>query len=245
MGPSDRYAVATLSANHLAWFDSLPLTLRLSDDVLLVHGTPDSDLTYFLETVTPEGLRQATEAEIKHRAGDVDAAVVLCGHTHLAGVVKLADGRLIVNPGSVGLPAYDDDRPYPMLSRLDRLTRGTRPCLTKAENGQRKSSASSMIGSGPPALPKQTVGRNGRRRFERGAPDASPASHTSACHLQMRHSGPTGPRPESRRSTAAPSRLQADIDRKTPVCRASARNGKLFGLAASGGRYGCSSHSKA
>lgn len=113
MGPSDRYAAATLSADHLAWFDSLPLTIRLSDDVLLVHGTPDSDLTYFLETVTPEGLRRATETEIRARAGDVDAAVILCGHTHLAGVVTLDDGRLIVNPGSVGLPAYDDDRPYP------------------------------------------------------------------------------------------------------------------------------------
>lgn len=113
MGPSDRYAAQTLNPDHLAWFQSLPLTLRLSDDVLLVHGTPDCDLTYFLETVTRNGLRQASEAEIEARAGAVDAAVILCGHTHLARVVSLPDGRLIVNPGSVGLPAYDDENPYP------------------------------------------------------------------------------------------------------------------------------------
>lgn len=113
MGPSDRHAAATLSADHLAWFESLPLTIRLSDDLLLVHGAPDSDLTYFLETVTPRGLRRATEAEIEARAGHVDAAVILCGHTHLARVFRLRDGRLIVNPGSVGLPAYRDDLPYP------------------------------------------------------------------------------------------------------------------------------------
>ena len=38
--------------------------------------------------------------------------MILCGHTHLQRVVTLEDGRLIVNPGSVGLPAYNDDRPY-------------------------------------------------------------------------------------------------------------------------------------
>ena len=113
MGPSDRYAAETLTPAHLEWFDSLPSTIRLNDEVLLVHGTPDSDLTYFLETVGPEGLRRATRAEIRDRAGTVDARVILCGHTHLARVETLDDGRLIVNPGSVGLPAYDDDRPYP------------------------------------------------------------------------------------------------------------------------------------
>jgi diadenosine tetraphosphatase ApaH/serine/threonine PP2A family protein phosphatase len=39
--------------------------------------------------------------------------VILCGHTHIPHVVVIEDGPLIVNPGSVGLPAYDDTRPYP------------------------------------------------------------------------------------------------------------------------------------
>ncbi|WP_206245783.1 metallophosphoesterase family protein [Novosphingobium terrae] len=113
MGPSDRYAAQTLTPAQLAWFDSLPQTIRLNEDILLVHGTPNSDLDYLLETVTPEGLRRATQAEIKDRAGNCDARVILCGHTHLARVERLHDGRLIVNPGSVGLPAYTDDHPYP------------------------------------------------------------------------------------------------------------------------------------
>jgi diadenosine tetraphosphatase ApaH/serine/threonine PP2A family protein phosphatase len=37
----------------------------------------------------------------------------LCGHTHLPHSVRLDDGRMIVNPGSVGLPAYEDERPLP------------------------------------------------------------------------------------------------------------------------------------
>lgn len=112
MGLSDRHAADTLRPEQLAWLAALPPSIRISDDVLLVHGTPDSDVTYFLETVTEGGLREATREEVQQRAGSVDAAVILCGHTHLQRAITLDDGRLIVNPGSVGLPAYDDERPY-------------------------------------------------------------------------------------------------------------------------------------
>ena len=111
MGLSDRHAIETLRPDQLAWLAALPRTARLAD-VLLVHGTPDSDLAYFLETVTEQGVRTATQAEVERRTGSTDAAVILCGHTHIQRVVTLADGRMIVNPGSVGLPAYADDRPY-------------------------------------------------------------------------------------------------------------------------------------
>ncbi|EPE61877.1 metallophosphoesterase family protein [Sphingomonas paucimobilis] len=112
MGPSDRHAADTLLPEQLAWLAALPPTMRLSDDVLLVHGTPDSDLTYFLETVTEDGLREATREEVEQREGSANTDVILCGHTHLQRVLSLDDGCMIVNPGRVGLPAYDDDRPY-------------------------------------------------------------------------------------------------------------------------------------
>ena len=113
MGLSDQYAALTLRPDQKNWIASLPATLWFSDDVLLVHGTPDSDLAYFLETVDESGLRSATAAEIEERAGSASAKVILCGHTHVPRAVRLADGRLIVNPGSVGLPAYADDHPHP------------------------------------------------------------------------------------------------------------------------------------
>ncbi|MBC2670891.1 metallophosphoesterase family protein [Novosphingobium piscinae] len=113
LGASDAYAVAELGAAHRAWLAALPATLALHPDIRLVHGTPDSDLAYFLETVTPEGLRPATPDEVVQRAGPLGAGLILCGHTHVPRVVRLPDGRLIVNPGSVGLPAYADDHPWP------------------------------------------------------------------------------------------------------------------------------------
>ena len=36
---------------------------------------------------------------------------MLCGHSHIVRAVGLDDGRLVVNPGSVGLPAYTDIEP--------------------------------------------------------------------------------------------------------------------------------------
>lgn len=113
MGASDAYARAHLSPDHLAWLAALPATLRIGDDVLLCHGTPDSDLRYFLDHVDAGGARAATPAEIEARAGTETARLILCGHTHLPRTYRRENGALIVNPGSVGLPAYDDALPFP------------------------------------------------------------------------------------------------------------------------------------
>ena len=112
MGVSDAYARSQLLPEQLDWIAALHATLRLRDDVLLVHGTPTSDLVYFMDTVTPQGSRAATVDEVTQRAGDASAGLILCGHTHMPRSMALPDGRLIVNPGSVGLPAYDDEHPY-------------------------------------------------------------------------------------------------------------------------------------
>lgn len=114
MGASDRLAHDSITVGHRAWLASLPSTLQVAEDVLAFHGSPGDDLTYLLETVEPGGCRAATDAEVVQRLGD-DASwpMLLCGHTHLPRVVRLSTGAFVVNPGSVGWPAYADDRPYP------------------------------------------------------------------------------------------------------------------------------------
>ncbi|WP_205835982.1 hypothetical protein [Asaia bogorensis] len=74
----------------------LPTTLRLGSDILLVHGTATSDPAYFLETVAVGSLRPATRAEIVAR-------LIQCDHTHIQRMVAFGKGRLVLNPGSVGL----------------------------------------------------------------------------------------------------------------------------------------------
>jgi putative phosphoesterase len=113
MGASDLWAHEHIAPAQREWIASLPASMRLQDDVLMVHGTPGSDLVYWMETVDPAGQRTATYAEVLERAGDAQASLILCGHTHVPRSVLLDDGRLVVNPGSVGLQAYDDDQPFP------------------------------------------------------------------------------------------------------------------------------------
>jgi len=118
-GLSDRHTSGELAPAQSAWLAALPATMPLEPaDVLLVHGTPASDLQEWLETVTPDlgvhgspGARAATLPEVRERLGGVRASLVLCGHTHMPRTAAV-DGVLVVNPGSVGLPAYDHDQPF-------------------------------------------------------------------------------------------------------------------------------------
>jgi len=113
MGASDAFTAPMLEDRHRSWLAGLPTSLRLSSDILLCHGTPGSDLDYYLDHVDPSGARAARDAEIDERTGDEAAALLLCGHTHIPRVHRRSSGQLIVNPGSVGLPAYEDERPFP------------------------------------------------------------------------------------------------------------------------------------
>jgi putative phosphoesterase len=112
-GHSDRYAIDRLSASHLRWLRALPATATVDHDILLCHGTPRSDLDYFLEKVAISGSQPATPQQIAASAATTTASVILCGHTHVPRAVRLDDGRLIVNPGSVGVPAYRAGFPFP------------------------------------------------------------------------------------------------------------------------------------
>lgn len=114
MGQWDRTAHAQLASRHFEWLASLPETLVFADQVFLCHGTPRSDTTYWLDDIAPGGtMGIAARERIEGFAAGIDFPVILCGHTHIPRCVALADGRLVVNPGSVGCPAYDDDEPVP------------------------------------------------------------------------------------------------------------------------------------
>jgi predicted phosphodiesterase len=138
LGPSDSAARAQLSEAHLAWLASLPPVAVLEDDaaggVLLCHGTPLHDETYLLETARAGGAGLASPDEVQSRLGEVARHIVLCGHSHVPRAVMLPNERLIVNPGSVGLQAYDSDVPHAHvveigspLARYAVIDAGTRP----------------------------------------------------------------------------------------------------------------------
>jgi len=112
MGPTDAFTRPALSHAQLDWMAGLPATLEL-DGLFLCHGTPASDHEHFLETVAPEGIRAASMIEVEARLRDRREPLILCGHSHIPRLARLADGRTVANPGSVGLQAFDDDHPVP------------------------------------------------------------------------------------------------------------------------------------
>jgi predicted phosphodiesterase len=109
-----RWVREQLKSCYIEWLRGLQPTLILGG-AFLCHGAPSSDIAYLLWEVGPSGARLRRSADV---AGDLMAVestvdLVLCGHDHVPRTMLLADGRTVVNPGSVGLPAYSDDHPHP------------------------------------------------------------------------------------------------------------------------------------
>jgi predicted phosphodiesterase len=113
MGLQDRVAHAGLAPAQRAWLMALPTSLEPAPGVLAVHGTPSSDVENLIEEVVAERLRPAPVAVLRARLGEAGMAarLVLCGHSHRAGMVQVPAGPLIVNPGSLGLPGFRISRP--------------------------------------------------------------------------------------------------------------------------------------
>jgi predicted phosphodiesterase len=107
-----QFVTGLMSQAQLRWLAGLPPSHTIGD-VFCCHGTPASDETYLLEHVTEHGVSLSDSATIQSHLRDVRQAVVLCGHSHVPRTVWLPDGRLVVNPGSVGIPAYTHDLPLP------------------------------------------------------------------------------------------------------------------------------------
>ena len=117
-GASDRFARECLGEAELDWLRALPATLRLNDEVFLCHGTPRRDIEYFLDSQVGERLVLASAGEVAERLGEERSELVCCGHTHIPRVLRSARGQWLVNPGSVGLQAWDDDHPGPHVAEM-------------------------------------------------------------------------------------------------------------------------------
>ncbi len=115
-GASDQYALSQLTQTELDWLSTQTHRHQLTDDILICHGTPRSDVEYFMETVEKGYIRIASPKEIEERIAGVRSPIIICGHTHIPRLIKhkagQIDEQMIFNPGSVGLPAYEDDHPH-------------------------------------------------------------------------------------------------------------------------------------
>ncbi|MFC4942276.1 metallophosphoesterase family protein [Pseudonocardia sp. GCM10023141] len=95
------WAAAQLSAAHIALLAGLPHPVTLDVEgfgpVLFCHGTPRDD-----DEVVLVDSRMPRWAEVFQDVPD-EVRTVVCGHTHMP-FVRLVDRRLVINPGSIGMP---------------------------------------------------------------------------------------------------------------------------------------------
>lgn len=111
--PSLPFVQAELNSEPRRWLERLPLTAVVGEDLFLCHGSPADDGEYLLREISPVGNEMRSAAAIAEKLRTVTQPIVCCGHDHTPALVRLADGRHVVNPGSVGLPAYRDAKPFP------------------------------------------------------------------------------------------------------------------------------------
>ena len=111
--PSLPFVQANLKPEHRQWLKTLPFTTSAFEDFFLCHGTPEKDNVYLLREVLATGCRLLPTAAVAHQLQTISQPIILCGHDHLPALLLLPDGRHVINPGSVGLPAYRDHLPFP------------------------------------------------------------------------------------------------------------------------------------
>ncbi|AYG78568.1 hypothetical protein DWB77_00676 [Streptomyces hundungensis] len=99
--PLAPWAAEQLREDHLDLLGRLPRSLSLPvrglGEVLFCHATPRDDEEIVLVD-SPLERWQEVFSEL-----DSDIRTVVCGHTHMP-FVRLAHGRLVINPGSIGMP---------------------------------------------------------------------------------------------------------------------------------------------
>lgn len=112
LGATDAFTRDRLTEAQRAALGARPMVWR-GEGVLAMHSLPEDDLSYVMHESTEHGIRERRPAEVAALLpAPGGETLVLTAHTHRAGCVRLPDGRLVVNPGSVGQPAYKDTTPF-------------------------------------------------------------------------------------------------------------------------------------
>ncbi len=105
------FIVKDLPKDAIEWMRALPFDCHLNEDIYLCHGTPIDDMIYLLEDIVTGAPTVRSDSNILSLLNGIASPVIVCGHTHIPRTVTLSSGQVVINSGSVGYPAYEDDLP--------------------------------------------------------------------------------------------------------------------------------------
>jgi len=95
----------------IEWLKELFFDYNYEDNIYCCHGSPSSCSEYLLEKVYPNSIAIKSSNELEQELTNINQKIILCGHSHMPKLVEI-NKKIIVNPGSVGLQAYQDDQPF-------------------------------------------------------------------------------------------------------------------------------------
>lgn len=129
--PTLEFVLGNLRSEHLSWIENLPRTYEFNE-FYLCHGSPEKDTKYLIEEVKEEGVFVKEPYKLLRDVSSIKQQIILCGHSHIPRIIYLINGKYIINPGSVGLPAYKDDVPYPHI--MEAGSPHARYCIITKQN---------------------------------------------------------------------------------------------------------------
>jgi putative phosphoesterase len=107
------YVKENLNSEAFIWLKNLKKISMIVDEFYICHGTPERDDEYLVEKINEQGVFLESTSSLMERLSSIEQRLILCGHSHIPRITYLTNQKLIINPGSVGLPAYYDDIPFP------------------------------------------------------------------------------------------------------------------------------------
>jgi len=104
------YVKSQMNGEGVSWLKSLPFDIIVNNDIYCCHASPQSDSEYLLEKLEIAYTGVKDRIVLEKLVKKVNQNMIVCGHSHVSRIV-FTGKKYIINAGSVGLPAYNDDLP--------------------------------------------------------------------------------------------------------------------------------------
>jgi putative phosphoesterase len=121
-----KYVLTELNDNTIIWLKELPKTRKIDDEILLCHGTPFNDSEYLIEQIFPDYVGVKEYMVLDKMLEEINEKIICCGHSHCSRIIETYK-KIIINPGSIGLPAYTDELPLP--HKMENFSPMARYCI--------------------------------------------------------------------------------------------------------------------
>lgn len=120
------FVIRELNEEAHDWLLSLSKTTILDCRIYMCHGTPESDSTYLMERIDDDSLTIKEPGRIDELLQGIKQNIVFCGHSHIHRLVQTPN-HTIINPGSIGCPAFDDH--FPVYHKVENFTNHAQYCI--------------------------------------------------------------------------------------------------------------------